>query len=358
MRNTSTLGNTTILMRAVDTLRKRLPDRWIVARAIQEPRGSVYRPDALLEVRGPDGSRTTIAVEAKRSVTAAEAAALAPRLTLAARENKASGTLLITNYLSPLARERLNAGGVSYIDLTGNARLSLERPALFIESRGADRDPSPQRRGSRSLKGGSAARIVRALCDWRPPVGVRELARRAAIDAGYASRIISLLEREDVIARDKKGAVTTVNWKDLLQRWAQDYAVTRTNRALTYLEPRSVEAFITRLGSYKERWALTGSRGIPRVASTAPVRAISCYVESPEQAALDLELRSVEAGANIVLLEPFNSVVWERTRNEAGLMCVAASQCAVDLLTGTGREPSEAEGLLSWMGRNENAWRA
>src|SRR5437016_6365542 len=48
-------------------------------------------------------------------------------------------------------------------------------------------------------------------------------------------------------------------------------------------------------------------------------------------------------GANVLLLEPFDEVVWERTRDEAGLIRVAVSQCAVDLLTGTGREPAEAE---------------
>ena len=39
------------------------------------------------------------------------------------------------------------------------------------------------------------------------------------------------------------------------------------------------------------------------------------------------------------------------------LKTVAISQCAVDLITGTGREPSEAEGLMDWMARNEDAWR-
>ena len=149
-----------------------------------------------------------------------------------------------------------------------------------------------------------------------------------------------------------------VKWQDLLRRWAQDYAVTRTNRALAYLAPRGVDVLLKGLGEYEGKWALTGSRAVPRVASTATTRSVSCYVESPEQTAADLELRSVDAGANVLLLEPFDSVVWERTRTEAGLTCVALSQCAVDLLTGTGREPSEAEALLSWMERNESAWRA
>jgi hypothetical protein len=66
---------------------------------------------------------------------------------------------------------------------------------------------------------------------------------------------------------------------------------------------------------------------------------------------------SVEVGANILLLEPFDSVVYERTREEAGLTLVSVTQCAVDLMTGTGREPAEAESLISWMADNEGEWR-
>lgn len=36
---------------------------------------------------------------------------------------------------------------------------------------------------------------------------------------------------------------------------------------------------------------------------------------------------------------------------------VALSQCVVDLLTGTGREPAQADALMTWMAEHENAWR-
>lgn len=357
MRNTRSFDNT-ILERALDSLRERLPAQWIVTRAAEEPRGTDYLPDALLKVRAPDGTTATVVVEVKQAVTPAVAAALASQLNLAQSQSNAAASLLVARYLSPLARQRLRERGVSYFDLTGNARIALDRPAIFIEARGADRDPAPLRRDSRSLKGGSAARIVRALCDWKPPVGVRALARRAGTDPGYVTRILTLLESEDVLSRDRKGAVATVKWKDLLRRWAQDYTVTRTNRATAFLEPRSVDALLSRFSAYRGNWALTGSRAVPRAASTAITRTVSCYVDDPERAVADLKLREGQAGANVLLLEPFDSVVWERTRKEGNLIRVAVSQCAVDLLTGTGREPSEAEALLVWMERNESVWRA
>jgi hypothetical protein len=50
-----------------------------------------------------------------------------------------------------------------------------------------------------------------------------------------------------------------------------------------------------------------------------------------------LELRSSDSGANVIVAEPFDR--------------------AADLLIGPGRGPAEAEALMSWMERNQDAWR-
>ena len=53
-----------------------------------------------------------------------------------------------------------------------------------------------------------------------------------------------------------------------------------------------------------------------------------------------------------------DTVVYDRARTEDGLRKVALSQCVADLLTGGGRGPAEADALLGWMARNEDAWRS
>jgi hypothetical protein len=356
MGNSGISGNS-LLARATDALSARLPDGWSVSLLKSAPKGTGYQPDALLSVRAPDGSASRLVVEAKRGMTAASAASLAPQLNAAATLNDAS-TLLVADYLSPIARDRLMAAGVSYLDFTGNIRIALNKPGLFIELRGADTNPAPTDKGTRSLKGGAAARIVRSLCDNRPPIGIRELAQRTGTNPGYVSRVVALLEQEDVIGRDKSGRLITVKWQDLLRRWAQDYALMRSNRFALFLEPRGTEAFTRRLRSFKDRYAITGSRAVPRGAEFAPARTITCYVPSIEQAATALDLRPIDSGGNVLLVEPFDQVVWERMREGDSLSLVAVSQCAVDLMTGTGREPSEAEALLRWMEENEREWRA
>jgi hypothetical protein len=60
---------------------------------------------------------------------------------------------------------------------------------------------------------------------------------------------------------------------------------------------------------------------------------------------------------NVLLAEPFDGVAFERTQRIDGVTYAAPSQAAADLLTGPGRAPQEAEALLTWMEKNENAWR-
>jgi hypothetical protein len=76
-----------------------------------------------------------------------------------------------------------------------------------------------------------------------------------------------------------------------------------------------------------------------------------------ERTASAFGLLPADRGANVVLLRPFDDVVWERTMVEDRVSYVSPSQVAVDCLTGNGRMPSEGEALLTWMVGNEEEWR-
>ena len=70
----------------------------------------------------------------------------------------------------------------------------------------------------------------------------------------------------------------------------------------------------------------------------------------------DLELRSVEAGANVLFIEPIDVGVFTGVVKKDGLSYVALSQAAADLLTSPGRGLAEAKELITWMGAHEEAW--
>jgi hypothetical protein len=82
------------------------------------------------------------------------------------------------------------------------------------------------------------------------------------------------------------------------------------------------------------------------------------YVADAEKMANLWGLRPVDAGANVMLAGPVFDVVFERSiQNKEGVVLAAPTQVVVDLMTGPGRSPNEAEELLEWMKRNERSWR-
>ena len=129
---------------------------------------------------------------------------------------------------------------VSYIDTTGNLRLVMGRPGLFIEASGADRDPLPADRRLRSLKGTAGARVVRALFDTMPPLQVSELAGRAGVPTAQSSRVADLLDREAVLQRDPRGSIIALDRTKLIERWAEDYSFRDANA--TRAVPRAKNA--------------------------------------------------------------------------------------------------------------------
>jgi hypothetical protein len=357
MRNTPALDNR-LVARAIDELSARLPSNWRMEIDF-EPARSARVFDALLKLCAPDGTCGVLILEAKNRIEPRDASKIADQLTAYGRlsDGEVAVPVLVAPFLSSRTRERLEECGVGYIDLTGNVRVVADRPALFVHTRGAERDPRREERPARTLKGAKAGRIVRALCDFAPPVGVRELAEKARTDPGYVSRVFTLLEREDLIRRERRGPVIDVDWRGLIRRWTEDYSLFGSNRTGSYLEPRGLNSLLRKLGDSDLRYAATGSLGAANVAPVAPTRLAVLFVDDAEDAAERLGLRPVEAGANVVLAEPFDPVVYERTREQQGVSCVALSQNAADLLTSPGRGPNEAEELMTWMESNEDAWR-
>jgi hypothetical protein len=303
-------------------------------------------------LHSPDGSAVDLVVEVLGIVVPRDL----PDLVAGVRQD-GPDVLIAAPYLSLRAREVLTKLGVSYADTTGNLRIVASQPGLFIEARGALKDPWPSDQRLQSLRGRGAGRAVRAVVDYRPPYGVRDLAQRAKVPLGSLARALDLLDRDGLITRDTRGSVTDVDWAGIIRRWSRDYDFTRSNQISTYLDPRGLDTLATKLDKARWQYATTGAFAAQRFAPIAPARTAALFVEDVSRAAGRLKLQPADAGANVLLVEPYDPVVFERTTVRDRLRVVALSQLAVDLLTGTGREPSEGEELLTWMGKNERAWR-
>lgn len=337
-----TISETELVQHACESLASRLPADWKLVESKQR-RTSRQSPDAVVELRAPDGSRAFLLIEAKRNLEPRQV----PMVLNQVRRYGKGTPLVASEFLTPRAREILAESGAGYADATGNFRLVLSKPALYIETTGADRDPWPDERPLKSLKGRAAGRIVRALCDLDPPFAVREFAARAGVSAASASRVLALLDREAIVERDSTGAVNRVQKADLIRRWMREYSLLGSNRADNFLEPRGVPALLTKLKSAKFKYAVTGGLAASwGSTAAAPPRTAAIFVENIPKTVEAMDLRRAETGSNVILLEPFDDVVFERTWEYGGIRCVALSQLCADLLTGPGRDPAEGEELL------------
>ena len=334
-------------------LKRRLPVSWSIKVVQSNRRNRQQTYDALIEVAGPKNSSATLVVEIKRRIEPKDVPVVVAQI----RRHNAGFPFVAAPFLSPRTRELLIDQEANYADATGNLRLALDQPAVFIEIEGAEKNPWPEKRSLASLKGPTTGRVIRGLCDLKPPYGVRELAERTQTSLGSVSRVTHLLSQEALITKEDRGRITQVEWPALLRRWAQEYSFTTSNQANNFLEPRGLSSLLAKLRDTSLKYAVSGSLAATQISPIAAPRLATVYVEDVFPFAKALDLRPTESGTNVILAEPFDSVVFERTRKTSGVVYAALSQVVADLLTSSGRGPNEAEELIVWMEENEDEWR-
>jgi hypothetical protein len=351
-----------VLRATIGVLRDRLPATWMLEARVEPDVLSDVGVDAELSLRAENGVEAVVLVQAKRLLNTRDvpiALETLQRVALGLGSVEEVVLVLAARYLAPATRERIAAAGGGYVDATGNLLLVAERPGLFLRDRGADRDPwrGPGRpRGT--LGGPPAARVVRALIDFTPPYTVPDLSERAGASTGATYRVVEFLEGEGLLERERYGPIGEMRWRSLLERWSKDYGFVESNTVETFLEPRGLRALTSSLANQPQLdYVLTGSLAAERVAAYAPPRLATVYVRDIADAANALGLRRTASGANVALASGKYDVAFDRAEMVDGVRFAALSQVAVDLLTGPGRNPSEASALLDWMTANESSWR-
>ncbi|NHU84459.1 hypothetical protein GWK18_02395 [Kocuria sp. JC486] len=340
------------------SVRERLPRNWKTVEALEPDRGTA-RPDLEITVEAPDGRTARLVVEIKQVLERRDVG----RVTDQSRSMTTSHTdvpVVAARYLTPSVREALAEQGLSYVDATGNIRVVIDAPAVFISESGEDRDPWRKGRPRGTLKGEPAARVTRALLDYRRDWSVRELVAASGSSTGAAYRVLDYLEREGLVVK-KLTRYRVTDWERLLRAWSADAAFQTTTRTMAFIEPRGVESFLRNLAEDSTfPVAVTGSMAAREWATYAPAKAAYVYVSSIQEASEQWGLRPNAAAPNVILLEPktVGDVPFVNTvRAEAGYPVAAPPHVAADLLNGPGREPAEGDYLIEWMKANEERWR-
>jgi hypothetical protein len=352
-----------LLDEAAALLRRRLPPEWTVELSPPpDMTGPSSTPDLIIHSVAA-GSQASILIEARREFSPRDADNLVTSPLLRRLRDRAGRTpiLVVAPYLSAKTRARLAAGQISYLDLTGNVRVVLDHPGLFIEADGAEQDPresTPRRPGLRGAKVGA---LVRVLVDNRPPYTGALAARAAGVNEGYASRIFEALSDDGLIQRSRSGLITNVDWLELVKRRADALTLFGPGGTYRYVAREGARATLPALATVRTgdpRPVVTGSFAAERLALVTSPAQLVVYTMSPARLAETLGLIEVESGADVVLIRPTNDVVFRGTREVSGVAYAAESQVAIDCLAGTGRMPAEGDAVLAWMVDNEEQWRA
>lgn len=342
--------------RAVEWLRERLPATWGVQLDVDS--ASIDNTgDSEIRITGPQ-SYTPILVEAKTRLSPRDVDRLMGGLSQRLKKAVRMPILIVSPWLSPRTQAALSEAGLNFLDLTGNALIRIDNPAIYISTVGAMRDPSPTPTGQLRLNGPKAGRLMRWLVDVRPPYGVRELAAATQLSPSYVSRVLEALDEEQLIERlPRNQTVAAVDIAGIVRRWTDNYSVLRSNEAARFVGPRGAAAAFAEIGTIKRPFAVTGSFAAVRRAPVAAPALLAVYTDTPAEIAAGLDLIPADDGVNVVLLTPADPVVWSRTLTDGDITYVADSQVVVDCLSGNGRMPAEGEALLEWMLSNEDQWR-
>lgn len=357
----TTAAEDELLTEAQSLLARRLPPDWTVEMAPSQP-DSPRTPDLIIK-SARAGSQNSVLLEAKRQFTPRDVQALAGSPLIRRLRDRAGQVpiMVVAPYLSPRTREMLAAEGISFLDLTGNARIHLDYPGLFIETQGAERDPAGSLR-PRGLRGAKVGAIARVLIDAHPPYTGAQIARAAGVNEGYASRIVETLVDEGLIERHGRGPIGEVDWPGLIRRRAHALTLFGPIGAHRYVARNGPRQTLRDLGNLSIRDdapppIVTGSFAAERLAVVAPSTQLVIYTMDRKPLAADLGLFEVDSGADIVLIRPQNKIVYARTEPVGGVHYAAPSQVAIDCLAGTGRMPAEGEAVIAWMQENEMQWR-
>lgn len=352
---------------ALELLSKRLPAGWTVERAQGQGAGTGDHDALFVFSTQFGGGAGSAIVEAKRNFAAADVERLLGGLTRRLRETSGDRTiLLVSEFLSPRTRQLLAQEDISYIDLTGNIRLVMRTPPIFVEVTGADRRPrTASSKRTAGLGGAKVGRVVRFLAEVAPPYGVIDIEEETAISRGYVSRLLDRLADEALIRRESRGPIQDVDWPAMLRLRGQSVDLFTANTSRSFVAPNGARAAFESLAgsAIAADVVVTGSFAAVRKAPIAAPALLTLYLR-PEGQGPDfgevqsaLGLLPADEGADVVLLGPSNDRVVEDTWVAEGVDFVNLPQLAVDCLGGSGRMPAEGEALIAWMQENPETWR-
>jgi hypothetical protein len=264
--------------------------------------------------------------------------------------------LVAVPFMGEVGRERCAEAGVSWLDLSGNARIIGPALRIIIEGK-----PNHFKRKGRpsSAFAPKSSRIARwLLMHPEKAITQRELARATDMDEGFTSRIVAKLEEDNLIVRDPRGSVKPRDPDLLLDAWREEYDFEKHYIILGHIPARSGDVLMRMIAGALAKasvdYAATGVAAAWLLDRFAGFRIASVYLhEEPSPELLEsLSFHEDESGANTWLVVPNDAGVFHGASVHDRIRCVHPVQVYLDLKGHPERSKEAAEKLradhLNW----------
>jgi hypothetical protein len=243
--------------------------------------------------------------------------------------------LLVVPFMGDVGRAICKVSGISWLDLSGNARITAPGLRIWVEGR-PNRFSGPGR--PPNLFAPKSSRVTRQLL--LKPLEFQsqsELVRSTGLDDGYVSKIFHRLQQAKLLESDPKGRVRPRDPDLLLDAWHSVYDFGRHDVLKGHIAARSGSELLQRMSTELRRHnidhAATGLGAAWLLTHFASFRITTVYLRSlPLRSVLEaIGFHDEPSGANTWLVIPNDEGVFQGGQIQEGINCVSTVQTYLDL---------------------------
>jgi hypothetical protein len=257
--------------------------------------------------------------------------------------------LVAVPFMGEVGRKRCAEAGVSWLDLSGNARIIGPGLRIIVEGK-----PNLFKRRGRpsSAFAPKSSRIARwLLMHPEKAITQRELARATDMDEGFTSRIVAKLAEDNLIVWNQRGSVKPRDLDLLLDAWREEYDFEKHYIIRGHIPARSGDALVRQIAGALAKasvdYAASGLAAAWLMDRFAGFRIATVYLhEEPSPELLEgLSFHEDESGANTWLVIPNDAGVFHGASVHDRIPCVHQVQVYLDLKGHPERSKEAAEKL-------------
>jgi hypothetical protein len=243
--------------------------------------------------------------------------------------------LIIVPFMGAVGRQICDQARVSWLDLSGNAKIVAPGLRIWIEGR-----PNKYRERGRppNVFAPKSSRIARQFLLHPEQFQTQaDLARQTGLGDGYVSKVVRRLGQERYLDTNDEGAVRPRDPNLLLDAWDDAYDFDRHRIIKGHVPARSGDELLQRvvkeIADEQLEWAATGLSAAWIYTRFAAFRLATVYLSSmPSRSLLrEMDFSDEPKGANLWLVLPNDEGVFHGSQAQEGIRCVSAVQTYLDL---------------------------